>query len=323
MKCEEVLNNHSKLMTRSNETKRLVDKIRTEFESNEEFKIRDLHLTVFCAGSLARKEAGKKSDWDVFIIADKKITRLKKLKLLSALININAKLKFPEFSNDGEYLRFYSIDEITSKTGSPRDDYENFFTARMLYLLESSYLHDQKSYDVYMDKILSNYFRDEKGKKSFKPLFILNDLLRYWRTLCLNYEEKRNKSESEIPWRKKNINLKFSRMLTVFSTVLPMIAKPVSTQDEFKTLTEKTPLERMAYGLDALGDGILNEKFNCFLNNYEKFLGWKEQENPEKYFSLENNKKDIADRAKEFSDFIYSSLNHKKIDKELKKYLVI
>ena len=45
--------------------------------------------------------------------------------------------------------------------------------------------------------------------------------------MCLNYELIRD--DPKKPWRKKNINLKFSRMLTVFGTVLPIIAKPATT----------------------------------------------------------------------------------------------
>ena len=67
--------------------------------------------------------------------------------------------------------------------GGPQDDSENLFTARMLLLLEARCVCNQPLYDDIVDKILKHYFRDSRGKSTFRPLFLLNDLLRYWRTL--------------------------------------------------------------------------------------------------------------------------------------------
>ena len=68
-------------------------------------------------------------------------------------------------------------------------------------LLESKPLFNETLYDSQMDEIVGLYFRDDVDRSSFKPLFLLNDLLRFWRTLCLNYEIIRN--DKTKPFRKK------------------------------------------------------------------------------------------------------------------------
>ncbi len=186
-----------------------------------------LPISIFCAGSLARQEIGAHSDLDVFVTArrDPRLeSRLCEYTLFAEVININNKeLRLPEFSNDGQYLKICFVDDLKRLTGAPTDDSENIFTTRMLLLLESVPVLHGNTYQRHLKDIADHYYRDDRGKRTFRPLFLLNDLLRYWRTLCLNYEERRNDDTKK--WRKKNVNLKFSRMVTVFSTVLPITAQ--------------------------------------------------------------------------------------------------
>lgn len=79
-------------------------------------------------------EVGEKSDLDIFVTADRddgNDRRLFKIKLFSELMATNERLGFPPFSNDGEYLKIYFMNELTSRAGSRFDDSENLFTTRM------------------------------------------------------------------------------------------------------------------------------------------------------------------------------------------------
>ena len=100
-------------------------------------------FTIFCAGSYARREASKHSDIDLFFIYlgernKRDEPRTDELRLFGSLIHIVKKMRFPKFSNDCQYLEAYSGADILKHLGSRRDDYDNFFTVRMLMLLESS-----------------------------------------------------------------------------------------------------------------------------------------------------------------------------------------
>lgn len=281
-------------------------------------------ITIFCGGSLGREDVGQKSDLDPFILFNKKSSeekRIESLELFSVLINVNRKLGYPQFSKDAEYIEVYSFPDMLDVLGSPTDDNRNLFTVRMLLLLESKPLFNTNLYIAFIDRAIDNYFRDSSGEDHFKPIFFLNDILRYWRTLCLNYEIIRNNPKQL--WRKKNINLKFSRMLTIFGTVLPMVAEPATTQESIRHLVELTPMERLAKGLDIINDTSLMDDFSKILDHYEEFLSMKESMGDK----LELDDVTLGRRAdkiaSEFSGFIYNALMHTRNNKEFVKYLVI
>ena len=314
---------HRSLQNRNQKAQEKLDEIQKEFSDLGEM-FNDRPITIFCAGSLGRGDVGKLSDLDLFILSDEKgdrKSRLREVEVLASIININRKLGFKEFSNDGQYLKFYSIDDMLKAVGSPRDDSENLFTARMLLLLESKPICNALVYEEYIDRVIDHYFRDYRGKRTFRPLFLINDILRYWRTLCLNYELIRD--DPSKPWRKKNINLKFSRMLTVFGTLLPLISQPVSTGECVKRLTQKTPNERFALGLDSLNDDSLENEYTLFLDHYEVFVGLKESMGSAQILDDEKLDRKVREDAKKFSDFIYKVITHSNIDPELVKYLVL
>ncbi len=278
----------------------------------------DGSLSIFLAGSIGRSELGEKSDIDPFLLAGTKIKEeeLREIKLvLNGLVN---KHGFPDVTED--YFKIYQIDDLLLNTGLSDDDHKNTFTVRMLMLLESMPIYNKDIYLEYRQRIVENYFRDSRGRLSeFKPIFLLNDFLRYWRTLCLNYEKLRN--DPDRPWRKKNINLKFARRFTVFSSILPMIAIPVRSIDSFIGICNMTPMERLAYGLDALGDESLLNEFVEVLGNYEMFLKLKEEDEVEMSLDIVKPKiTEINDRNKRF---LFKVLMHERIAEEYKHFLVM
>jgi predicted nucleotidyltransferase len=276
-------------------------------------------ISIFTVGSIGRHEFGNNSDLDIFLISKKEISKIMQYEIYAKLIEINRKLKFPEFSNDGQFLTIHQLSDLKKFTGSPDDDSLNLFTTRMLMILESKVLFNENLYNEILSDIIEHYLRDRsKVSTSFKPLFLLNDILRFWRTLCLNYEAIRN--DSNKPWRKKNINLKYSRMLTVFSTIIIIIIKKDINQDDILDIFLKTPLERIAWSLDQLDDDAIMDKFNNLLEYYQIFLEAKENTNIENDSSKQ---KELNINAEKFSNIIYDILNHHKIDNNLKKFLTI
>ena len=324
-KFSERLSEHEQLGIRRRNSEHQIGDVRRQLETEGR---RDLFLcgntAVYLAGSLGRGEVGELSDLDLFLLTTKnnaERSRLDDLEILACVIDINRMLPYGPFSNDGQYLKIYPLDQMLKALGAPQDDSENLFTARMLLLLEGRCVFNQPVYDRAVQEILEHYFRDRRGKNTFRPLFLLNDLLRYWRTLCLNYELIRDKPGR--PWRKKNINLKFSRMLTVFGTVLPLIAEPVSDIPGVKKLMKLSPHERFARGLDILGDSDLADEYVVFLNDYESFLCWKERMGGEKELSDMNLDRESRCAAKRYAEFIFRSLTHKGIQPEFRRFLIL
>lgn len=315
-----ILKQHKALNDRRAVSESKLAEVQSAFRKEHVF-FHNKDVAVFCAGSLGRSDFGSRSDLDLFAIsqkADADRRRLEDLEILAKLIEVNRGLNYPEFSNDGRYLKVYSIHDMKSALGQARDDGENLFTARMLLLLESKPIFGDALYERQLLELIEHYFRDFGPQKRFRPIFLLNDILRYWRTLCLNYEKIRN--EPDKPWWKKNVNLKFSRMLTIFGTVLPMIAGRMSSVAQISSLMGKSPIERFAIGLDAIDDETLESKFLEFLDLYETFLRWKEEKDGDSDIAI---KEESRQAATYFSEFVYTALHHKNIDAELRRYLVL
>jgi hypothetical protein len=322
----EALRSHTRLQDRADYSRNLLEKIRADLLKRPSCNRPE--LCIYAAGSLARHETGRVSDLDLFFIGhrperksgQRSISRLEELQAFADLINLNERLELAPFSGDGQYLKIHELDDIISGTGSVEDDSENLFTTRLLLLLESTAIAGEGVYNCALDKVLEMYFRDTVGRKGFRPLFLLNDLLRYWRTLCLNYE--RDRFVQGKPWWKRNLNLKFSRKLTVFSSVLAIVSNQIETAKDFKPFVLMTPMQRLAAALDHLADLSLFQEFRAVLDDYEDFLSaksHKELEGDQRPPPLE----EFSEKAQRFDDFLHQAFSSAKLDRALVRYVLI
>ena len=216
----------SKFEGRASEAKSRIQTLRESLETGlSNIPASDDHptLCIYATGSLARLEANAHSDLDAFFMlsgaeCEQPIGRIRDVKILNAVLDSADEANFPDFSNDGQFLRFLHIDDVIRHIGSREDDYLNAFTARMLLLLESTYLYNEASYNKFLGEVIDVYFTDfHNHSGDFRPTFLINDILRFWRTLCINYENSRH-------WRREddgqktskghlgNLKLKFSRL---------------------------------------------------------------------------------------------------------------
>ena len=200
---------------------------------------------VYATGSFGRCEASAHSDLDLFIVGKRDgieeldgkegslLKHLDEICIKAALIDVTRQLGIPEFSGDGRYLVHYSVHDFTKTLGTPEDDVTNTFTARLLLLLESCPLLEDQVYREIIEEVIGAYWGDyEDHKTDFMPAFLANDILRLWRTFCVNYEAGTTKipAEQRAKRRLKNYKLKHSRTLNVlFGYSLP--SRPVCTPE--------------------------------------------------------------------------------------------
>jgi len=236
-------------------------------------------LCVYATGSYGRLEAGEASDIDLFFLCETDVDRTVPftifVRLVAALVEATEQMSFPPFTGDGEYLELHYVHHMEDVLGSREDDSINAFTARMLLLLESRAVLAAETYDRLLARVVSFYFRDFLDhSETFVPTFLTNDILRFWRTLTLNYEHKRlklrrlqgdallaKKADSAL----KNYKLKISRLLTCFSMVAALSASPVPvTEAQVLALCSCTPRERLralaAHGVVAAG--LVDERYD-------------------------------------------------------------
>jgi hypothetical protein len=157
-----------------------LEEFKTLLTKSEELKTQT-NFCVYTTGSYGRLEASSHSDLDLFFLFDGKVGELSKISktLIDAdIITACRKMGLPEFSGDGEYLEVHNVENIYSELGSREDDFYNFFTARMLLLLESRPIHNKGFYNKTIETIIDRYYKDfHEHEKNFKPVFIVNDVI--------------------------------------------------------------------------------------------------------------------------------------------------
>lgn len=246
---------------------------------------------VYATGSFGRREASQHSDLDLFILgkSDGKpkqdgvegslLKRLDDICIKADLIKVTRELKIQEFSGDGRYLMHYSVHQFTKALGTPEDDVTNTFTARLLLLLESCPLLESDVYREAVEDVIAAYWRDyEDHRDDFIPAFLSNDILRLWRTFCVNYEARTERvpDREKAKGKLKNYKLKHSRLLTCYSGLLYLLAvygnaHTVHPADAV-AMIQLTPTQRLEWLLAQPNLRHAHGSVGDLLRQYEKFL---------------------------------------------------
>jgi hypothetical protein len=208
--------------------------------------VADVSTCVF--GSWARGELtdGSDDDWAVlvgrpFAPYDRDVCR----EVVTATAALGTDDRRPG-SQDVFGLPF-DVGELSTNIGLDADTNTNL-TRRMLLLLESRELHgDVRSRAV--AHILARYLK--QGVKSYRPpRFLLNDLVRYWRTICVDFEGKGTAGADDPKWATRNAKLRTSRKLLFAGglvTVLLCQLRDASEMPAFlQSWFDAAPVDRLA-----------------------------------------------------------------------------
>lgn len=283
---------------------------------------------VYATGSFGRCEASSYSDLDLFIVGKSKLgangkdasllMRLDEICIKADLIEATRELNIPEFSGDGRYLTHYSVNEFVETLGTPEDDVTNTFTARLLLLLESCPLLEPIIYREVTEEVIAAYWRDyEDHKTDFMPAFLANDVLRLWRTFCVNYEARTERipDVEKAKGKLKNYKLKHSRLLTCYSALLYLLAvygnqKTVSPSDAMAMIS-LTPSLRLEWLLEQPHLAHAHGPIKKLLDHYENFLkttNAPEKELIDRFMDKKTSQSYMRD-AYSFGDLVFEALN--------------
>lgn len=214
-------------------------------------------------GSYARREATGSSDVDVFFLAtgiDESLLISKQEELRSYLRD-HCGMQPP--AAGGMFEDPLSVEQIWGIGG--RNDGNDTITRRMLLLLEGEWVFNESAFHDVKHKLLQRYLYDQPGEDRI-CLFLLNDIIRYWRTMCVDFEHKI--SCGGKPWRIRLVKLRFSRMLLYVSGVLAIgqgYGLPYEEKlAKLRTLFGTYPLDRVQSVVGAKAEPVL-EHYAAFL----------------------------------------------------------
>ena len=240
---------------------------------------------AYATGSYGRLEAGGYSDLDLCIVArcdenrKSQLAPLDEICVKAEIISAVRKANLPEIDGDGRYLGQFTNLELIESIGAPDDDVKNTFTSRMLLLLESKPIFGDEVYIEAKNDIISAYWLDYiDNKDEFIPAYLSNDILRLWRTFCVNYEARtRDLPADKASKRKiKNYKLKHSRIMTCYSAIIYLLAiyklkNTVSPADAVE-MTSLSPMDRLSWVLEERNLSSSHKEVSLLIDQYEHFL---------------------------------------------------
>nr|WP_295884559.1 DUF294 nucleotidyltransferase-like domain-containing protein [uncultured Devosia sp.] len=238
-------------------------------------------------GSMARREFTVDSDLDWTILIDGRADSLH-LQLVHQLRN---KLDEAKFKVPGPTEVFGGLvfsHDLVHAIGGDEDTNKNM-TRRLLLLLESAAVDAPGSHEVrsrIVNAVLSRYVQEDASfigsntRADRIPRFLLNDVVRFWRTMAVDYANK-YRARAGDKWALRNIKLRMSRKLLFVSGFFMCVSWALRDQvgdddsfvtqnlvDHLKDWTQKTPLESLATVVAQYAPSLASDIFD----NYDAFL---------------------------------------------------
>ncbi|WP_295953120.1 nucleotidyltransferase domain-containing protein [uncultured Xanthomonas sp.] len=238
---------------------RKIDALRSAFSSLG----LDGGISIVTVGSLARREASEQSDLDYFIICPDADGDGEVRNKINSCI---AQLEIRPPSSSGAFATSVSPENLKRAIGGSSESNDEL-TRRMLFLLESDWLYGREVYEELFADLISLYIKNGITQHQLARFF-LNDLIRYYRTICVDFEYKT--CDGGKSWGDRNIKLLFSRKLLYFSGIVAVAGTAQSScefkKSELTRLLKMTPINRVKDSCGGDSDRLMAR--------YDAFLGW-------------------------------------------------
>ena len=249
----------------------LLSKIRTVLEQKD---LPESILTIAAAGSLGRMEASDQSDGDLIIILSDKVDLNSNdaTKAYDVVLEKLETIGIDPPNLNGVFSKPTNLTSLTDSIGKMDEPYK-IFSKRLLLLLETQPVYNDRQYTKVIDNIIDKYAR---GFVAIDPkkewTFLLNDLIRYFRSLAVNYQFSFNDNSEVGKWGLRNVKLRHSR-LVMYSGLLMLLGESSKEREDkigwLKQRLKMTPLERIAwvYKVNNESFSSLAKLYNIFLEN--------------------------------------------------------
>lgn len=226
--------------------------LRSAVPPTDEFKV-----DVVALGSIAREEAAfRQSDFDYLVVAYElapapHVRRTREL--LAAAEEFRKDVALEEPGGTGMFGQVVAAPELTERIGLQHDTNVTH-THRLLLLEESVSIYQPELHDKLLEAVLARYLIDYEVAKKGVPRFLLNDVERYWRTLCVDYQAKRWGLRTPDGWGLRYLKLIISRKLAFVGTMTSILLCDEATPAYFVEQFKLPPLARFAQVHNRLED---------------------------------------------------------------------
>jgi hypothetical protein len=225
---------------------------------------RDPDVAVVLLGSWGRGELTSGSDDDVLVVT----TGVRRPGLRPRVAELQ-----PAFAGasgaQGTFDDVVTVEELA--TIGLQEDSNRVLTRRMLVLLESAPLLGPDVHRRVLARLLDAYLGGERRDRR-PPRFLLNDVIRYWRTVAVDFEAKARAGD-DGKWALRHAKLRTSRTMLFAGGLLPLLeCHHVTADDAPALLLEQLlqpPTDRIAAAFlqyDAVDAGVRT------LGAYDRFL---------------------------------------------------
>ena len=202
-------------------TKGAEDKLRKALEAGmPDGRFLDTDSSLVICGSFARREMTDESDYDWTLLIDG-VVNTHHADFAKDVFNSLSAAGLVKPGSSGTFGNLVFSHDLVHRIGGGADSNLNL-TRRMLMLLESRPFYPGGGYSSphvwnnTMTNILKRYFEQDvhfsTTGKCQVPRFLLNDLTRYWRTICVDYAAK-HREQDGYKWALRNAKLRLSRKL--------------------------------------------------------------------------------------------------------------
>jgi hypothetical protein len=260
------------------------------FSDMGDYTSADTSLVVF--GSLAREEwtAGSDLDWTFLIDGGANSDHLQITQDIQKIFKRN---KYDEPGPTGTFGNMAFSHDIIHQIGGQNDTNKNT-TQRILLLLESAVIGKRTdAYERVIRGVIDRYLDEDNNHLLMRdyqrfrvPRFLLNDIVRFWRTMAVDFASKQ-RDRGGAGWGLRNAKLRMSRKLIFASGLLVCfdahlnqdLRRQISTDksdiklkllQHIRDQVRLTPLQIMAKSIERYGipDSVAKQLFD----SYAEFL---------------------------------------------------